>query len=188
MSEELLDDNVTGYVDIDNEPQQKKGPYALRYGFIAALLGIIYSLFLFFIGQDLNRTLSSLGLIIAIVLVVVAMKSFKKDNYNRLTGRQGFGLGLLFFLVFAVLSTAFFFLYIELINPDFQAQMMDIQEERLENRGYSDEMIEQQMKYVALFMKPAILSVVSVLQIMFAGLIVSGIAALVLRSPARKNT
>lgn len=71
------------------EKEPSVGSVALKWGFIFALVGVIFSLILMVSGLAENRWLSSLAYLILIAGIVVAMKNYKEQNYGYMSYGQG---------------------------------------------------------------------------------------------------
>lgn len=170
-----LSDNQSGQADMKS--------YAINYGLIAGLLVCVYSLVSYFLGQQYNRTLQYVGLIIPIVLLVIAMKGFKKDNMHDLTTGQGFKLGMLFFLVYAIIVVIYTYVFITIIDPTHMDGIREMTRETMEDRGLSDSMIDRQMDASEAFFKLPVMMAMTLASSLFVGAIVSIVTALLLRTP-----
>lgn len=159
-------------------------PYALRYGLIAALLAALFSMVAYFAGQQYNRSLQWVAMVIPIALVFVCLNNYKRDNARSLSMGQGFGLGMLFFLVYALITSAYTLLYMGVINPDYLAGMKEMTIQQLEDRGMSDEEIDTAMRFSAMFMKPGSIVLMGLLMNFILGAIISAITAAIVKTPS----
>lgn len=159
-------------------------PYAVRYGLIAALLASLFSMVAYFAGQEYNRGLQWVAMVIPFVLVFVCLNNYKRDNGRVLNMGQGFGLGMLFFLVYAVITSVYTLLYMEVINPDFLAGMEEMTIQQLEDRGMSDEEIDMAMRYSSIFMKPGSILLMGLAMNLIIGAVISAIASAIVKTPS----
>jgi hypothetical protein len=180
-----MSEHVVDQLDSDLNPAPKMLPYALRFGLIAALVTCIFSLVVYFIGQEYNRSLQWVGMIFPIAGVILALKAFKKDNYYSLRGGQGFKLGMLFFVIYAGVTTLYTLLFVTVINPEYMDGWREITINQLEDRGLSDEMIDQQMAISNMFFKTPAVLMIGIVTNLFFGAIISGIASAVMKTPKK---
>ena len=64
------------------ETSPKLGTYNYRFGLIAAGIGIVFSLMLYFIDMIYNQSpiIQAINILIPSTLAVLAIQNFKKDN------------------------------------------------------------------------------------------------------------
>ncbi|MCC9167126.1 DUF4199 domain-containing protein [Pontibacter harenae] len=155
---------------------------AIKYGFIGGLVSIAYSAVLLVNGVDTNSWMGTLGYIILIVAMVMAMKEFKQSDHGYMSYGQGLGIGTLVSAVFGVLSGLFMFVYATFIDPNFQQNIRDKQILDLESRGYSDEQIEQSMGIAEMFSSPTMLVVLTIVGYIFMGFIIALIVSAIMKN------
>ncbi|MEZ5002766.1 MAG: DUF4199 domain-containing protein [Chitinophagales bacterium] len=171
-------------LDINEKNQQLKiVPYYLKFGLIAVFISIIFSMIIYFIGLEFERKYQYVNSLAPIILVVLCLVNYKKDNGNRLKGNTGFTMGFLMFLLYGIAMGLFTILYVSVISPDFIAGIKEVTIEQMKTRGLDDEMIATQMRFASFFFSPAWFFIVSVLMNVIMGLIVSGITAAIMKTP-----
>ncbi|PRY12634.1 uncharacterized protein DUF4199 [Pontibacter ummariensis] len=156
---------------------------AFKYGFIFALVGVIYSLILMVSDLGDNRWLSSLAYLILIAGIVVAMKSYREDNHGYMSYGQGLGIGTIVAAVFGFLSGLFTWLYTEFVDTEYMARMMEKQRVQMLEQGLSDEQIDAGMAMAENFQGPLTM----ILGATFVTLIIGFILSLVI-SGIMKNS
>jgi len=134
-----------------------KMPYALKYGLLLGILGVIFSL----ISNMSGLTESPVGGMVSIPIMLffyglcfyLAFKAFRTDNDGMSLG-QALGIGMLVTLISSIISSIFTFLYMTFIDPGMMERIQEVQIEALENSGMSDAQIEQQMEMMQMFSGP----------------------------------
>ena len=145
------------------EPQPSVTSVALKYGFITALAGIVYSLIIMVADLGDNRLLSSLAYLILIAGIVLAMKQYKAINHGFMSYGQGLGIGTLVSAVFGLLSGLFMWIYTSFVDAGYMDRMMEKQREVMLDQGMSDEQVDAGMAMAENFQGP--------LAMIFGGLI-----------------
>ncbi|MCC9136125.1 DUF4199 domain-containing protein [Pontibacter silvestris] len=155
---------------------------ALKYGFVGALIGVVYSLILMVTNLNTNPWLSTLSYVILIGTIVVAMQQYKKSNYGYMSYGQGLGIGTLVSAMFGVFGSVFTYIYTTFVDPNFMDNMMEQQRIELENRGMSDEQIDQAIAMSQQFASPALLVVWGILLYIIVGFILSLIVSAIMKN------
>jgi hypothetical protein len=127
----------------------------IRYGLIAAIIGIAYFLILNTVGVDITQGFWRwFSYVITIAILVLAHKYYKDNNDGFMSYGQGIGISLWCGLVSSVISSIFTWIYVKFIDSSFITMMLEKQEQGFQESGMSDEQIEQAMKFSAMFMTP----------------------------------
>ncbi|EJF11439.1 MULTISPECIES: DUF4199 domain-containing protein [Pontibacter] len=164
------------------ETQPSVSSVALKYGFIGALVSVVFTAVLLITGVNVSGWVGSLGYLILIAFMVIAMKEYKKQNYGYMSYGQGLGIGTLVSLAFGVLGGVFMFIYTSFVDTEYTSNMMDKQRIELEERGMSDEQIEQAISMGESFSSPMMMIVWSIVGYLFIGFLISLIVAAVMKN------
>ena len=123
----------------------------LRYGLLTGLVSIIFSFILFVTHAD-QSPVRWLALVILVGAMVMAHNAFKQANGGFMSYSQGLGIGAIMGGVSGVLTTAFNFLYMTFIDPEYMGRIMETTRAKMEEKGgMSDEQIDQAIKMVQKF-------------------------------------
>jgi hypothetical protein len=169
-------------MDTMTENQPKISSVALKYGLIGALASIVFTAVLLISGVNVSGWVGSLGYIILIAFMVIAMKEYKKMNQGFMSYGQGLGLGTLVALIFGVLGGLFMFVYTSFVDTEYTSNLMDKQRVELEERGMSDEQIDHAIAMGESFSSPAMMIVWSIVGYLLIGFILSLIVAAVMKN------
>lgn len=155
----------------------------LNSGLILGLALVIYTLLLYFLDQTFNKSLGYVSILIIIIGLVLGIKSFRDDARGGIMSYgQGVGAGTVIGLYAGIIGAIFTFLLYEVIDPDLMGKLLTFTEEKLIETGrVPEEMIEQIMEQQKKFMAPWIMSIGSIINYVFFGVVVALIASIFLK-------
>ena len=130
------------------ENQPKIGKYALRFGIISGVIGLVFSLMLFF--QKMHYENSTVGTVvgISILFAVIAfgINQYKKDSEGYLKLGNAVKLGTGIALISGVIGLIWYFLLTnDIVEPGFMEKTMEIAKEKQmeKNPQMTDEQWDQ---------------------------------------------
>lgn len=134
------------------ENQPKTGKYALKYGIVLGLIGIVFSLMLW--SQDLHYQIDIqrllLNLLISLAFIIVggtlAMLEFKKNNNSFLTFGQALKLGVGVALISGLIGILFNFALTEIIDPETNEKAINYATEMMLDSGMSKADVDKAME------------------------------------------
>ncbi|MEM6263564.1 MAG: DUF4199 domain-containing protein [Bacteroidota bacterium] len=158
-------------------------PTALKYGLIMGLVMAAYTLILSLTGQSFNQTLGYVSYVIIIGVIFLAMREYKSLNEGFMTFKQGLGIGVLASLIGGTISSAFSFVYMTFIDPDFIAKLQEFTRSEMEkNQDLSPAQVDQAMEMTSFMMTPGAMFVMGIIGSVILGLIVSLIMSAILKN------
>jgi FlaA1/EpsC-like NDP-sugar epimerase len=154
----------------------------LTNGVIFALIGVVYSLVIYFLDLSFNKMQGWIFLVVQIIILFFLVKSYR-DNYRfgMITFGQALGAGLIIFVYYAVIMAVFTYLLYAVIDPELVDKQLAFAEEEMIKRGIPESAIEAGMKVQTKIMKPGIMAPLSIFGSMLQGLIMSLIVAAFVR-------
>lgn len=127
----------------------------IRYGLIAGVIGIVYFLILSLAGQDMTSGgWNWLNYIITIVILVLAHKYYKENTDGFMSYGQGIGITFWIGIISSAISNVFMYVYIKFVDTSFIEMIKEKQIESMQERGMSDEQIDQAMQFASMFTTP----------------------------------
>ncbi|TVZ59304.1 uncharacterized protein DUF4199 [Flavobacteriaceae bacterium MAR_2010_105] len=160
------------------------GKFAMNYGIILGVIMILISVIMYVTGMSLDGVQwpQYLYYIIFPVVIFYAIGQFKKQNANVLSLGEAIKTGIAIAAISAIVYIIYGLIFNYIIDPEFMVQMKDVvRDKMLEAPNATQEMVDQQMKVVEMFMSPAIGSAFWIGASMLFGLIYSLIAGLVMK-------
>ena len=123
----------------------------LRYGLLVGIVSIMFS-FILFVTQADQSPVRWLGLAILIGGMVLAHNAYKAANHGFMNYSEGLGIGAVMSVVSGTLSTAFSFVYMKFIEPEYMTRLMESTRAKMEEKGgMSDEQIDQAVNMMQKF-------------------------------------
>lgn len=154
----------------------------LTNGLILGLIGIVYTLIIYFLDLTFNKYQGYVLMLIQIAALFFLLKSYR-DNFRHgmITYGEALGAGVIIFLYYSVIMAIFSYIQFTVIDPDMTDKLLAFTEEEMIKRGMPQAQIDAGMSVQSKIMKPGILAPVSILGSMFRGLIMSLIVAAFVR-------
>jgi hypothetical protein len=151
--------------------EEKINPWKanLTNGAILALVGITYSLIMYFMDLTLNKAQGYILIVIQIGLLFYLLRSYR-DNmmHGQITYGQSVGAGVIISLYYAVAISVFTYILYTVIDPGLVAKQMAAAEEAMRAKGgLTDAQIDAGMQFTAKIMKPGVLAITGI----FGGLL-----------------
>lgn len=132
----------------------------IRYGLIAAVIGIAYFLILNTLGMDMTQGFWSwVRYLITIAILILAHKYYKENGDGFMNYGQGIGISFWMGIVSSVIGSIFTYVYVKFIDSGFIEMMKEKQLEGFQEQGMSDDQIDQAMKFSGMFMTPEMILV-----------------------------
>ncbi len=156
----------------------------LNTGIILGLMGIVWTLFLWFIDQSMNQTLGYVFFIVLIVGLVLGIRSYR-EKYRKgfLTYGQSLGAGVVIMLYYSIIAAVFTYIMFTIIDPSMPEKILAATEQKLIDRGMAESIIEQSMKMQSKIMVPWVLSLGTLLN----GIVMGTIFSLIISIFTRKE-
>lgn len=151
-------------------------------GLILGLIGIVYTLLMYFFDLTFNKVQGYVFFLILIVSLYFLIKSYR-DNYlhGYITYGQAFGAGMVIVLYYAIISSIFTYLLYKVIDTGLVEKSLSYAEEAMSKRGLSQEIIDQGMKMQRKIMKPEIMAIIGFFGSAIYGAVMSLIASIFVR-------
>ncbi len=154
----------------------------LIWGLIIGFAGIIFQVLLYMLDQNLNQALGYIGMIITLVLLILGIRSFRDSVRDGvLPFGPAFGFGLVAIVVSGLLGSIYSYLMFTVIDPDIVSRIMEMQQEKILERGVPEEAIDQVMATTAKFMKPGVMVTMGMATSLFFGTILALIVAAIFK-------
>lgn len=154
----------------------------LTHGLILGLIGIVYTLLMYFFDLTFNKTQGYVFLLILIVSLFYLVRSYR-ENYlhGHITYSQSVGAGVVIFLYYSLIAAIFTYLLYKIIDPGLTAKQLIITEEQILKKGLPQEAVDTAMNFQKKFLKPEIVAPFSVLGNMLTGTVISLLVAIFVR-------
>jgi Protein of unknown function (DUF4199) len=164
-------------METPNEVSITTRSVGMKYGMFMAAFSIVS--FLAFtlsgtnvtegVGAWVSRSASTLA---TIVILVLAHGNFKQNGNGFMSYGQGFGISFWAVLIGIVITNAFTYVYIKFIDGTFIEMIKDQQIKAMQEKGMSDDQIENAMRIASMFMSPEAIVIIGIIFGLIFGLII----------------
>ena len=146
----------------------------LTNGLIMGLVGIVYTLIIYFLNLTFNQYQGIVFYIIQIVLVYFLLKTYR-DNFmhGQITYGQSVGAGVIIYLYYAIIMAIFTYILYTVIDTGLVTKQLAFVEQKMVDKGTPQAAIDAAMSMQAKIMKPAIMAPLSIFGTMFLGVIIT---------------
>ena len=161
----------------------------LIWGLILGFVGIIYNVVLYMLDQNLNQALGYGAMLISLVIMIFGIRSFR-DNVRDgiLPFGNAFGFLMVAMIVSAIIGSVYAYILWTVIDPDIVTKMLDMQMEKMIEKGVPEEAMDQAMAMTAKFMKPGVMLAMGMgFQLFFGALISLIVAAIFKREESNED-
>jgi len=127
----------------------------IKYGLILAGISTVYFLGMTFAGIDMTQGPGRwVSFIFYLAIIFLAQQNFKEEGDGFMPYGKGIGISFWIGLVSSVAYSIFFYVYVKFVDSSFIENMKNVQMEQMQERGMSQEQIDQAMQISGAFMTP----------------------------------
>jgi len=126
----------------------------MRYGLFMGGASIVVFLIMALSEMKPDGPGRWIGILVSAVFIFLAQKYYKDNGDGFMTIGQGVGIGFWSGLVASVISSVFTYVYVQFIDSGFIEMIKQTQLEAMQQKGMSEEQIEQAMKFASMFTSP----------------------------------
>jgi uncharacterized membrane protein YvlD (DUF360 family) len=151
-------------------------------GLILGLVGVVYSLVVYFLNLSFNKAQTYVFLLVQIAVLFFLVKSYR-DNYKNgmMTYGEALGASIIICLYYAIIMAIFTYLLYTVIDKSLLDKQLAFAEEMMQKKGLPQATIDAGMAMQKKIMTPAFMAPISIFGNMFWGLIISLIVAAFVR-------
>jgi hypothetical protein len=154
----------------------------LTNGLILALLGIAWTLVMYFADLTFNKIQGYLFLLVLLGVLYFLLKAYR-DNlmHGQITYGESVGAGVVIFLYYSICVAIFTYLLYTIIDPGLVAKQLAFAEETMVKKGAPQQAIDAGMAFTKKIMKPEIMAPLSILGNMIWGTILSLVVSIFIK-------
>ena len=165
--------------------ESKANPWKanLTNGLILALIGVVYTLVMYFLDLSLNKVQGYIFMLIQVAMLYFLLKSYR-DNFmhGQITYGQSVGAGVIICLYYGILISIFTYILYTVIDPGLVAKQLALAEEGMRAKGnLTEAQIEAGMKFTGKIMKPGVMAISGIFLGMIWGTVLSLIVSIFIK-------
>ena len=166
-----------------NNSDIPKMPFGVKFGVIASLAIIIYSLILNLTGLNTSQAMGYITYLMLGAIMYVASKNYKEGNTGFVSFGGSFSISSIIAAISGAISSIFTYVYLLFIDSSMIDFIKEKQLEEFEKQGMTDAQIEQALHYSDMFMTPGAISIMAFIGMLFFGMIIALIVAAIVKNP-----
>jgi hypothetical protein len=165
------------------ENQVSSKNFMVNNGVILGVISVLVSLVLYATGNHLppHWSASVISLIFTVGCIVLATKQFKAANGGFLSWGQGVKIGVGVAIVGGLIIVVYQYLFANFIEPEYMAQMIEVQNQTYLDGGMTEEQIEAANAMTSSFSSPGIMAGIGIITSAIFGFIISAITAAIMK-------
>lgn len=167
----------------ENKP--KTGSFALKFGGILGLVGIVFAVMLYLAGMQYEQgwQISVINVIITIGVITWGMFEFRKANNGYLKLGEAMKIGIGIALIGFIISMAYQMIFIYVIEPDFMTNVLEVRKNEMiaKNPNMTQEQVDQSVEMMKKFSGPGMMLAFGAIGSIFISAIISLITGLILK-------
>jgi hypothetical protein len=154
----------------------------LTNGLILGLVGVVYTLLMYFLDQSFNRTLGYAFFVVLAVVLFFLIKSYR-DTYlhGYITYGHSLGAGIIIFLYYSIITAIFTYILYKFIDSGLVSKQLAFAEEVMVKRNTPQAAIDAAMNIQRKIMVPEFIAPISILGNMFTGTLMTLIISIFTR-------
>ncbi|GAB1856548.1 hypothetical protein MHTCC0001_13830 [Flavobacteriaceae bacterium MHTCC 0001] len=163
------------------------GKFALNYGLILGVIGVLISIITYFTGmmERGEQWPFYIYYVIFAVFIFLTISKFKKQNNGLLTFGEALKVGVATAVISALVTSVFGLILHYIIDPELMDRAMEVAREKLyDNPKMTEEMVDKSVEMMKKFSNPLIGTAIGIGGSAIFGLIYALIGGLVMKKEA----
>ena len=159
---------------------------AMFWGFITALASMLVTTVYYSTDSMESKSQSWVNFAILAIGIIVCTLMYRQTlgEKDEFPYSKALGLGVTTIFFASLILAVFTFVLYKYIDPDLVSKSLSASEQKLLDKGYTEDMVEQQLEMTRKFMTPAVMSIFSIFGNVIIGLVISLITSIFLRKKA----
>lgn len=167
----------------ENEKSVTVKSTGIRYGLILAMIGILMFIVYTILSVDFTGWARWLFYPVYIVIIILAHQYYKSNGDGFMSYGQGLGIAFWISLISSSISSVFTYLYVKFFDNSMIEMIKQKQIESMQDKGMSQEQIDQAMKFASMFTSPEAILIFGII----GGIIALVILGLIISIFTQKN-
>ena len=171
------------------ENQASSKSLIINYGIYLGVTTVLINLIMYAMGMHLDPhwSVSVISGICFIGFIVLGIKKYKESNQGFLSWGQGVKVGVGISIIAALIGVIYNYIFMGFIEPNFMAEVMEIQNQKLIDQGQSEEQIEAINKMGEKFQSPPLMAAMGIIGSAIGGFVISAIVAAIIKKSAEEQ-
>jgi hypothetical protein len=151
----------------------------LTSGFILGMIGIVYTLLMYFLNLTFNKSMGYVFLLLTVFVLYYFIRSYRNNYLNGyITYGQSVGAGVIIFLYYSIISAIFTYILYTVIDTGLTNKMIAFMEESMVKKGVPEASLDAVMAIQRKILKPEIMVPIGIISNVIYGTIISLIVSI----------
>ncbi|ANQ50336.1 DUF4199 domain-containing protein [Flammeovirga yaeyamensis] len=169
-------------MNLNETEQPNKFPVAMKYGAIAGVFSFVYYIFLTVLDKSQDGLLSSLGMVVTITAMFMAVREYKSETNGYLPFGQAFKTGAFMGVISSLISSVLNYVYITFIDDSgIQTVLEEARLELEKNPQLTNDQIDQAMSITEMFVNTPLALVAGIISSVIMSCIIALMIAFILK-------
>jgi hypothetical protein len=147
---------------------------ALLYGSIIGVFTVFHAVIVSISGANFSTYNQIAGFVIPVAGLIFCLRAYRIEYLNGyMNYGQSFKMGFVILVIAGLITLVYTYVYIQFINPDYFRDMAIVTEEKMIQRGMSDNQIEIAMEASSRVRNIKWTMIIGLLGVLFSGAIIS---------------
>jgi hypothetical protein len=162
----------------------------LNFGLYSGLAAILISVLTYALQIHYQPPgwVSIVQIAIAFALVFMGLKAFRSSNEGFMSVGEGLKIGMGITIVGSIIAIIYQQIFLNVIEPDFMLNAMEIQKQAWVEAGLTSEQIKASEEMASKFQTPLMVSAFALLFSLFLGFVISLISAVILKNKKEEES
>ncbi|MGD0583543.1 MAG: DUF4199 domain-containing protein [Bacteroidales bacterium] len=154
----------------------------LSNGLLLGLIGVVYSLLMYFLDLTFDKRISYVFLVLLAVVLYFLIKSYRDSHlHGYITYGHSLGAGVVIFLYYSIITAIFTYILYKFIDSGLVSKQLAMTEELMVKKNIPQQAIDSAMVMQKKIMVPEFMAPISILGNMFFGTIIALIVSIFTR-------
>jgi hypothetical protein len=155
---------------------------SLKYGLITGVAMVLLSLLFYVLDVTMTGWIQYASLVILLAGIVVGTLAYRdKCSRGYLSYGRSLGSGVLISVVVGLIMAIYSYLFFNFFDPGELLKLKQIAEEKMFEKGLTDEQVEQAMSMTKMFMTPVFIAISSLFSMALWGTVFSLLASIFIK-------
>jgi hypothetical protein len=155
---------------------------SLTSGVILGIVLIIYSVILYMLNLNMNKTLGYVNYVFIIGGLIWFTKSYRDNSLNgTMSYGQALGYSTIMVVTAALISSIYSYVLMKYIDPSLIEKIIALGEQEMINQGMSDDQIEMAQSMQKKFMQPGLMNIIGFITFSILSFIVALITSAIVK-------
>ena len=155
---------------------------SIKYGLFTGVVIVLLSLLLYVMNLNGASWAQYISLLVLLAGIIMGTLSFRdKCNGGYISYGRSLGSGVLISLMVGVIMSVYTYLFFSFFDPAELVKLAQVAEEKMLEKGLTDDQVDQAMSMTKMFMTPAFIAISGLFSMLLWGTVFSLLASIFIK-------